>query len=416
MYNLLESNAVKNGTVDGIRLINIYRYLSLLFTSLIYLTGKYKAPMVDKLMVIACMTIAVILLNYIYSRNKDELNIIKVLIIIESIGSILILLPTGGLNSPYVWYSLNPVLVTAFYLSLNYFCINVAIYVISSVVISFAIFNISGRSLISYLIDNSNLVTSYFLIVIAIQSLMSLAKKLREESTRLFLANNELTRANKINELLLRAEEQNRIANEIHDSVSQRLFYVSSKLHSLSEKEELNKTSSIKNELRLVQDSLTSAMQELREVIYSYSDKRSGLSKFEEKIRNYLNEVSRLNDVNIKLDSAGSMEVISYEFKKVLYRILCEALGNAIRHGKSRNIDVRLAIGRESISLEISDDGIGFDLRDKSNAGLGIKNLNNLVHSFGGEIIIKSQLCKGTCIDIELPPETVIKKEQVKVI
>ncbi|MGE5473799.1 MAG: sensor histidine kinase [Ignavibacteriales bacterium] len=568
MYSLLKSKALNSLAVDELKFIYAYRYFSFIVTSIIYLVGRYKVPIAHKLVVVGCLGIAVLLLNYIYSKNENVLNIVKWLIIIESICNVLILIPTGGMDSPYIWYSINSVLITAYYLSLRYFCIIIAIYAVSSTVISFAIFNISRSSIFNYLQENANLIMSYLLIVTAILAMMKLAKRLREDSTRLFLVNNELKEANKIidesmeqftalyqsihtltnvrsirelakimarytreitntalafisvaskeagfvfevngsisdeyhnflnkkikkdwdylmisenvskyfymnqcflvtpikstyeaygilgiklsgdcggfickeienqikflasltsillerikideiNKLLVISEEQNRIANEIHDSVSQRLFFISSKLHSLSERDELKKYINTKDELRFIQDSLSSAMRELREVIYSYCDKKSGLSKIEEKIRKRIKEISVLNDVNIKFDIVGSMELISYELKKVLYRILCEALGNAIRHGKSNNIDIKFNIDSRNINIGIIDDGIGFDIKNKSNMGLGIKNLNNLVHSFNGKILIKSQLCKGTCINIELPSETVIRKEQVKVI
>lgn len=416
LYDLIKARLSDSLPADEMKFIYIYRYFSFIFTSVIYLTGKYKASVEDKLEVIVYLTIAVILLNHIYLKSKDEINIVKALIIIESICNVIILIPTGGINSPYVWYSLNTILITSYFLSLKYLFINITIYAAFAIIVSSAVSNLSSYSLITYLQKNSNLILSYILIVVIIQSLMKLEKKLRDESRRLDIANNELIESNKTNSLLLIADEQNRIANEIHDSVSQRLFFISAKLHSLVNTAEINNLVNLKGELRLISDSLTSAMKELRETIYSYSDKENGLNMFEEKIRKYLKEISVLNDVSINLNIIGDMKLIPYEFKKVLYRILCETLGNAIRHGKSKNIGITLAVDNENIAFGITDDGIGFELKNKSNSGLGINNLYNLVYSYDGEIIIKSQICRGTCINIKIPLDTLIKKEQERAI
>ena len=416
LYHLIKAKAEKSLPTDEMKFISIYRYFSLILTSIIYLTGGYRASIANKLAVIICLTIAVVLLNYIYLKCENEINIVKALIIIESIGNVVILIPTGGLNSPYVWYSLNTVLVTAYYLSLKYSLLNITIYAALAAIISSAFYSLSDYSLINYLQKNSNLILSYLLIVIIIQSLMKLANKLREESRRLDIANGELIEANKINQQLLIVEEQNRIANEIHDSVSQRLFFISSKLHSLVEGIDNKNSYNVKDELKQASESLKIAMKELRETIYSYSDKKNGVCRFEEKIRNYINEIKILNEVSINLDLSSSIELASNELKKVLYRIISETLGNAINHGKSKNINIILAVKNENIIFEIKDDGSGFDIKNNTNMGLGINNIYNLVHSYGGETIIKSQMSKGTSINIELPLENTINRKQERAI
>ena len=92
--------------------------------------------------------------------------------------------------------------------------------------------------------------------------------------------------------------------------------------------------------------------------------------------------------------------------KKAILRIIAEGCGNAIRHGKSKNISIELYKDAEKIRIVICDDGIGFDLCEKvrnNSLGLGIRNMNSLVNSLNGSIDITSQLSCGTMISLSLP-------------
>lgn len=552
----------------GTRNIYIYRYFSLILTSIFYLVKERYVPTRTKLIVILCITISAIILNYVYVKCQDIKNLIKLMVILETIGNVVILIPTGGLQSPYIWYSLNTVLITAYFLDGFYFYFCLTIYIMA-LLAAFFIFNKVQDSFIAFLIDNSNLLLSYMLIIFAIKSLASLIKKLNKEGKHLALINKDLTEANKIVEesmehisslyqsvhsfvniknedrlvdiivyytkqitkspvsfiyicfkkkefifkvsqeideecrnnlldciknnltkifevddalkyqinnkeyavisikseyeaygvlgieikyednriierqnikqikfltslssvmferlklekvskSLLISEEQNRIANEIHDSVLQRLFYVSCKVQTLIRNKK--NVTELDDGLKLIRDSIGSAMKDLREAIYSLSRKNNSMSIFEENIRNYLEEVSKLNDINIEFDLRGRQELINYNVKGAIYRILCEGIGNAIRHGKSKNINISINIEIDYIKLMINDDGLGFNLEEKmigNKMGLGIKNIYNLVYLLSGKIDINSKLNKGTSINITIPNNSLDRKEKGDVV
>lgn len=221
----------------------------------------------------------------------------------------------------------------------------------------------------------------------------------------------------KVYEHLLISEEQNRIASEIHDSVSQLLFSISCKLHTLIQ--DTGITAEVKAELFLIRNSLNRAMKELREAIYSLSRKGSEQSVLESDIKNYIDDVSRLNNVGISFDIVGNQELINCDLKKAVYRIICETTGNAIRHGNCSLINILLNIEKECIKLIIEDNGIGFDLKSKisnKEMGLGINNIYNMVYSMNGEINIESQTGKGTSVYILLPNSLLSYKEQGEVV
>ncbi|MBZ9689206.1 histidine kinase [Clostridium estertheticum] len=559
-------------TLNGeLKIIYLYRYFSLVLTSLFYLASDFQVALEHKLIVVVCLSISAIILNHLYVNNQNMKNVIKMLIIIEIIGNIMILIPTGGLKSPYIWYSLNTVLISIYFLNIYYCTANILSYLIFSTAISFAIFNKEEKSIFEMVINNSNLILSLILITVLAQLLSTLTKKLNKESKKLNLLNDglivsnertkesiehimslyqamhsfinqsdksklikiityytkEITKSNltffctlsnkeelevdvngeltesykddllkeikkqwgnlsntnkainfyinnfkfaavivkyshkqygvlgieindnedrviykdnidqlrflselsamvfeklhleEINNHLLIAEEQNRIANEIHDSVSQRLFSISCATHTLKGKLNLITEEKLEIQLNIINDSLNKAMKELRETIYGLSSRKGGGNTFQQDITNYINDISKLNNAIISFNISGNQDLMNCDLKKALYRIICEGTGNALHHGKCDEVEITLNIKDQYTELMIIDNGIGFDLKNKidnKEIGLGIKNMLNLVKYLNGEINIDSKFKIGTSIKVMLPNFILINKEQGEVV
>ena len=96
-------------------------------------------------------------------------------------------------------------------------------------------------------------------------------------------------------------EEQNRIANEIHDSVSQRLFGIVYSLHSLPIKSKNLSEEELNKEFLFLSKSANAAMKELRAAIYRLSSIKKGEQPFFLRLTNYLNEYAKLNDIKIDI-------------------------------------------------------------------------------------------------------------------
>lgn len=209
-----------------------------------------------------------------------------------------------------------------------------------------------------------------------------------------------------INDRFLISEEQNRIANEIHDSVLQRLFSMSCGVFSMIRKIDTYTNEKMVAELNQIRESTDMVMRELRNKIYGLSWKKSGRSNFVTDIKKYIGDIKRFSNTNIPFTISGSIELLTCNQKKAIYRIICEAIGNAVRHGKAKNIEVNLEINSEVYSLSIIDDGLGFDLNEVNQCktkGLGIQNMYQLALSLCGEIEIVSKPGEGTSIKLIVP-------------
>lgn len=541
------------------KILFIYRYVSLITTSIFYFVNEIEHTKDKKIFIIFCLSIAAIILSYLYIIYENSKKNIKILLLIETISNCVLLIPSGGLNSPFIWYTLNTILISSLFLKRGYIWINIILYILLSVSISQFTYNYD-LNILDFLRDQSNLVLSFIMIIASIHLISIYINRTKQKNKRLEELNSELKTANymiiesfdhikalyqslsifsnqgnveglinilfehiknitktdavffydmraeeyemlsrdlkqdiklienditsnlkkilesknpgeisiedgryvivpvgdnypyygvlgfeatnakeglvyqnnlqqiqflsdlisialeridieEINDRLLISEEQNRIANEIHDSVLQRLFGMSCGVFSLIKRLDNCSSAEIVEELNQFRETTDTVMKEIREKIYGLSWKKSGQSSFIKDIKKYIEDIKRFNNINIPFTIVGNIELLTNNQKKALYRIICEALGNAVRHGKAENIEVSLHINIEFVNLNIKDDGIGFDtslVDSKKSKGLGIQNMLQLAESLRGDIGIQSNVGSGTMIDLTLPTNTLI--------
>lgn len=204
---------------------------------------------------------------------------------------------------------------------------------------------------------------------------------------------------------LLIIEEQNRIANEIHDSVSQRLFSIVCGIAAITKKWDRGEKE-LQEHFELIRKSADLAMKELRSSIYQLSSRKKGERPFAQMLKEYLDNFAKLHSIEINTSISGNEELVSPQLKKALYRIICEGTGNAVKHGQCKRIKVILKLESPNIVLSIEDDGKGFDINDASKAdgsGLGIRNMRNLVLTFNGNMDIESEMDRKTKVIVSIP-------------
>lgn len=89
--------------------------------------------------------------------------------------------------------------------------------------------------------------------------------------------------------------------------------------------------------------------------------------------------------------------------KEVFYRIGQEALHNIVKHAHASNATVRLAIAEGGLSIEISDDGIGFDATHGFPGHMGLVSMKERAASIGGVLTIESSPGQGASVRLRLP-------------
>ncbi|WP_040213406.1 sensor histidine kinase [Clostridium polynesiense] len=208
----------------------------------------------------------------------------------------------------------------------------------------------------------------------------------------------------KINNHLILSQEKNRIAEEIHDGVCQKLFSISCSIQWVKKKLP-EESKGLVEELNFIGKSLSECTKELREAVYGLSWRKFGENMFMKDLHEYIYSVSKLHKVKINFIPQGSDEFMIVQAKNAVYRIISEGVSNAIRHGQADLLQINLNMFRENTILIIKDNGRGFHLqgalKDKSK-GLGLENIYNMVEFLGGRVNIDSNSCE-TIININLP-------------
>ena len=88
-----------------------------------------------------------------------------------------------------------------------------------------------------------------------------------------------------------------------------------------------------------------------------------------------------------------------------LYRIVQESLNNILKHSHARNVRITLERDVREVSLQIEDDGVGFDVKRAQKTGLGLRNISERARILGGELRIYSAPRQGTRLTLTVPTE-----------
>jgi signal transduction histidine kinase len=108
-------------------------------------------------------------------------------------------------------------------------------------------------------------------------------------------------------------------------------------------------------------------------------------------------EVSRRSEIEVSVESESVPEDLPDDYKTCIYRLVQEALNNAVRHSGARNAKVVVEQLAKSIVVRVTDDGRGFDpVRSR---GMGILGMEERVKRLGGTLRVESQPGKGATVD-----------------
>ncbi|MDW7691653.1 histidine kinase [Flammeovirgaceae bacterium SG7u.111] len=201
-------------------------------------------------------------------------------------------------------------------------------------------------------------------------------------------------------------EERKRIARDMHDGVGQMLYGMQLNLESLMH----NSPKALRSQLSNIQELLTNVIREVRRVSFNLTP--SSLSDFGigPAIKKYCTEVSKLMGIDIIFENRdGFINRLDKNVEIHLYRIVQEAINNAIKYASAKNIDVLMTYDYHNLSIEVTDNGKGFDY-DRLNrdgyfaeSGHGLFNMQERTSFFNGSFAVDSKIGRGTTIKVNLP-------------
>jgi len=227
----------------------------------------------------------------------------------------------------------------------------------------------------------------------------NLSQLLSEQSETIQRHTNE--RAGREQELLEKAifKERNRLARDLHDSVSQQLFAISMMTSAMNEATEPQYL--LKKQLGALEEMAVQAQGEMRALLLHLRPVQLEGKKLVKGIEELLTELTAKQAMEISwhLDNLS----LEHGVEDHLFRILQEAISNTLRHAKATRLEVRLRKLENMALLRIIDNGIGFDPNQRKAGSYGLGSMQERTTEIGGNLNIISAPQKGTQVEVKIP-------------
>ncbi len=197
-------------------------------------------------------------------------------------------------------------------------------------------------------------------------------------------------------------EERNRLARELHDAVTQRLFALRLTAESAAKLVESDPAAA-REQLEHVHKLADGAIEEVRSVITALRPTRLEAEGLAATLADQIELLRRSHGATIEFASLGEAPVDPRAAAELL-RIAQEAIQNSLRHAGAQRVDVELRSADGGLTLTVSDDGSGFDTGDAAvrSRRLGLTSMEERAHGIGGRLEIDSRPGAGTTVRVEL--------------
>jgi signal transduction histidine kinase len=197
-------------------------------------------------------------------------------------------------------------------------------------------------------------------------------------------------------------EERQRLARELHDSVSQALYAIA--LNAAAATDSLHKQDHPRaaRQVRHVRQLARAGLAEMRALIFELRAE----SLAEEGLVAALSKQAAAMEARheLKIGSTFAPEPsLPMITKEAIYRIAQEALHNVVKHARARRVDLTLEVVDNDIVLKVCDNGRGFELGTGFPGHLGLRSMQERAQAVGGLFDIESEPSEGTTVRVQVP-------------
>jgi signal transduction histidine kinase len=195
-------------------------------------------------------------------------------------------------------------------------------------------------------------------------------------------------------------EERQRLARELHDSITQSLYsqtlFARSGRYAFEDGEDLK----LKDSLQQLEVNALFALKEMRLLLFQLQPGDLEDVGLAAAINQRLDMVERRLGIDATLQIDKKM-TLPERVEETLYRITMEALNNSLKHASANQVSVGLQAEGVDLVLEIVDDGSGFNATEEQ-GGMGLKIMRERVNQLGGTLEINSKPGSGTLVRVTL--------------
>ena len=196
--------------------------------------------------------------------------------------------------------------------------------------------------------------------------------------------------------------ERNRLALELHDVVSQKLFSVMLTAESAATQLDQDPTAA-RTQLERLGELTKEALDELRALILGLRAPELERDGLEGTLRKEIEMLGRVHGTSIELELGPDLQ-LDPERELAVLRITHEAVQNALRHARAEHVIVRVTPRDGGMTVEVTDDGVGFDpdAADIRSRHLGLTSMEERARELSGRLQIHSAPGVGTTVRLEV--------------
>jgi PAS domain S-box-containing protein len=204
---------------------------------------------------------------------------------------------------------------------------------------------------------------------------------------------------------LIEAQEQERrhLARELHDDISQRVALLSLRLHQFDNLLP-NSQTPLRTRLQPLMTEVGNISSDLRELSHRLHSSRLETLGLEKAMQGFCRELSEQRNVKVEFTSGSLPADLSQQVSVCLFRVLQEALNNAVKYSGVLEFEVQVETVMDDVQLTIRDRGVGFDLnRAMYGGGIGLISMRERISALKGTLSIVSKPQGGTEIKARVP-------------
>jgi len=201
--------------------------------------------------------------------------------------------------------------------------------------------------------------------------------------------------------------ERQRIARELHDETGQALTALGLGLRAVSTRLRQDVDLAERN-LRQLENLAARSLDELHHLIADLRPSHLDDLGLPAALRWYAKDVQSRTPLDIQVEISGEQRPLSSTRKTALFRVAQEALTNVIKHSGAQRAWVRLHYGEQEITLEVEDDGCGFEMSAQAippRPSWGLFGMQERATLLGGRFSIRSNSGHGTRVQVTIPYE-----------
>jgi signal transduction histidine kinase len=208
-----------------------------------------------------------------------------------------------------------------------------------------------------------------------------------------------------VNGRLLEAQEAERarIARDLHDDIGQRLALLAVTMAPSNDLSSDSQDAGARLSLDTFRKQLAEIATDVQALSHQLHPQHLVYVGLESAMRSFCRGITDQKGVPLDVHFADVPASIPPDVSLCLFRILQEALHNAVRHSRCEHLEVRLRGTGDTLELTVHDDGVGFDVEATYGFGLGLTSMRERLKLVGGELFIESQTSRGTMIRARTP-------------